>query len=231
MEQEEVKNPELVTRIERIKKDYTQKNEQFFYEKLEDSKLLLPVNFDSKNKLNIIKIEDSVGNDYIPAFTDWENLRLGEESNAVVFTIYDYLKIIQEDLSITGIVINPYSQNLVLNRGNLEFIKSNSGNIKKNEQVSIGIPREYPEFFVDKCKKIFKKETKINKAFLLQMVRKNLQKSYLLVIDSKDEDQILPYVSNKVQKYLGKEDILDIISLNSDFGRNVTKEYNPFYEK
>ncbi|EGO7552725.1 enhanced serine sensitivity protein SseB, partial [Enterococcus faecalis] len=54
MEQEEVKNPELVTRIERIKKDYTQKNEQFFYEKLEDSKLLLPVNFDSKNKLNII---------------------------------------------------------------------------------------------------------------------------------------------------------------------------------
>ncbi len=99
--------------------------------------------------------------------------------------------------------------------------------------MSIGIPREYPEFFVDKCKKNFKKETKINKAFLLQMVRKKLQKSYLLVIDSKDEDQILPYVSisNKVQKYLGKEDILDIISLNSDFGRNVTKEYNPFYEK
>lgn len=30
MEQEEVKNSELVTRIEIIKKDYTQKNEQFF---------------------------------------------------------------------------------------------------------------------------------------------------------------------------------------------------------
>ncbi|EGO2826339.1 SseB family protein [Enterococcus faecalis] len=160
MEQEEVKNPELVTRIERIKKDYTQKNEQFFYEKLEDSKLLLPVNFDSKNKLNIIKIEDSVGNDYIPAFTDWENLRLGEESNAVVFTIYDYLKIIQEDLSITGIVINPYSQNLVLNRGNLEFIKSNSGNIRKMNKCQSESHESIQNFLWINVKKFSKKKLK-----------------------------------------------------------------------
>lgn len=228
---EEVQNPELVARIEGIKKNYTGKNEQFFYEELENSKLLLPVNLDYRNKISIIKIEDSVGNDYLPAFTDWDNLRLGKESHAVVFTIYDYLKIIQEDLSVTGIVINPYSQNLVLNKDNLEFIQSNSGNIKENEQVSIGLPAEYPEFFVDKCKIIFGKETKISKAFLLQMVRENLQKSFLLIIDSENDDEILPYVNKKIQRYLRKEDILDTISFNSDFGRNVTQEYSPFYEK
>lgn len=231
MEQEEVQNPKLVNRIEDIKKNYTVKNEKIFYEELENSKLLLPVNLDSKNKISIIKIEDSVGNDYLPAFTDWDNLRLGEESNAVVFTIYDYLKITKEDLSINGIVINPYSQNLVLNKDNLEFIQLNSGNIKKNEKVSIGIPAEYPTFFVDKCKQNFKKETKIKKAFLLQMVRENFKKSFLLVIDSEDDDQVLPDASNNLHRYLRKEDILDVVSFNSDFGRNVTKEYSPFYEK
>ncbi|MBP2966735.1 enhanced serine sensitivity protein SseB C-terminal domain-containing protein, partial [Acinetobacter baumannii] len=137
----------------------------------------------------------------------------------------------QDDLSLMGIVINPYSQNLVLNKENLEFINSKKQNIKKNEKVSIGIPAEYPNFFVDECRKVFKEETKIKKAFLLQMIRENLQKSFLLIIDSENDDEILPCVSNNVQQYLEREDILDIVSFNSDFGRNVTKEYNPFYEK
>ena len=141
------------------------------------------------------------------------------------------MKIIKSDSSAVGIVINPYSHNLVLNRDKLDSLKLNVENIKQNERVSIGFPAEYPRKLVNDCTHCFKQESEINKAYMLQMIRENLKKSLLLVIDSSNDEKMLPYISNYVQKFLEEGMILDTISFDSDFGRNVTKEYKPFYEK
>jgi len=111
----------------------------------------------------------------------FDKYRRCESNGAFVFTISDCLKIIKSDSSAVGIVINPYSHNLVLNRDKLDSLKLNVENNKQNERVSIGIPAEYPRKLVNDCTHCFKQESEINKAYMLQMIRENLKKSLLLM--------------------------------------------------
>ncbi len=86
-------------------------------------------------KINIIKITDEKGNEFIPVFTDWDNLQLNHEfSQAVFFPLKDCLTVIRNDQSLYGTVINPYSDNLVISKETLNLISEDS-NIMKNENV------------------------------------------------------------------------------------------------
>ena len=54
--------------------------------------------------------------------------------------------------------------------------------------------------------------------------------SYLLILDSKEGPNILyPRIGNFCSRFL-KDKMLDIVSANSDFGKNVIKEHKSFYE-
>uniref|UniRef100_UPI001431B19A enhanced serine sensitivity protein SseB C-terminal domain-containing protein n=1 Tax=Listeria valentina TaxID=2705293 RepID=UPI001431B19A len=127
-----------------------------------------------------------------------------------------------------GTVINPYSDNLVISRETLNFISEDS-NIMKNEIVSFGIPNELPEKLMSKLTRYFTKSPVINAAFLLQLIRGKVNKSYLLVIDTSDESILKELTS--FSKYLNKGEILDIVSLKSDFGKTAVEGFSPFFVK
>ena len=56
------------------------------------------------------------------------------------------------------------------------------------------------------------------------------RRSYLLILDSKEDPNILyPRIGNFCSRFL-KDKMLDIVSANSDFGKNVIKEHKSFYE-
>lgn len=230
-----IKNLKLLNKIASLQIKYNKDNERSFYNELTKSEFLLPSIVVEKDKIKIVKISDNNGNEYIPAYTDWENFSLNEHKEekiqVVIFTVHDYIKIIQKDLTIAGMVINPYSTNLVLKRENLNYIKIEEKTIKKNENISIGIPTTYPQKLVDNCILFLKKENTVQQAFLLQMVRETYQKSLVLVIDEKDDLSVFSRLSKYAQKFLERDEILDIVSLNSDFGRQITEQYTPFYEK
>jgi hypothetical protein len=102
--------------------------------------------------------------------------------------------------------------------------------IKKEEQVLIGIPAEYPTELINNLCIYFDKEKSVDKAFLLWMVRGE-EGSYLLILDSKEDPNILyPRIGNFCSRFL-KDKMLDIVSANSDFGKNVIKEHKSFYER
>ncbi|MFC0232615.1 enhanced serine sensitivity protein SseB [Vagococcus entomophilus] len=229
-----VENPKLCEMMKLLRKEYTKKIENKFYEQLWKSKFLLPAIVKEENKISIIKILDKQENEYLPIFTDWQNFQLNsdntKESQSTIFTFEECFNIVQSDSSIFGIVINPYSDNLVLTRENLQFLEKSQTTIKKGEKISIGMPKDYPYQLVEACKNFFEEGTSVKSAFLLQMVKAN-QISLLLVIETKDEETILPKISKCVEKFLKSDDVLDIISLNTSLGQNVTKGYEPFFKR
>lgn len=232
--QEMVQNPKLLKKIISLQNNFTDDKQNCLYEELYTSKLLLPVILNDGDKISLIKITDIDGNDYIPAFTDWENFYLNSntvnKAQAIVFNIYDYFKLLNSDSDITGIVINPYSHNLVLSRENLKFLEKSQENIQKGEQISVGLPKEYPHLFVENCKSFFEKDSSIKSAFLLQTVRDN-KISLLLVIETPNIEVVFSKLNKYAEKFLDNNQILDILSLDTPLGKNITKEYEPFYER
>ncbi|CAM2363055.1 enhanced serine sensitivity protein SseB C-terminal domain-containing protein [Listeria seeligeri] len=233
-EHETIKNPKLLKTVYNLKKNYSIEKEEEFYKELRISKYLLPIIIKSNNKIAIVKINDASGKEYLPSFTDWENFQLVNDgmnkTQPMVFTFYDYIKLLDSDLGLNGLVINPYSHNLVLSRENIQFSKEFPANIEKGNKVSVGIPEKYPHLLVNKCKRFFSKECSVECAFLLQMVKNN-QISLLLVIGTKNTEEIFPRLDKYIGEDLANGEILDIVALDSEFGRNVTAGYTPFYKK
>ncbi|EFU8668958.1 enhanced serine sensitivity protein SseB, partial [Listeria monocytogenes] len=208
--------------------------EEELYRQMQKSKLLLPAIIREENKISIVKIIDEKENEYLPVFTDWTNFQLyldsTKESQPIVFTFNEYFNILVADLNLSGIVINPYSHNLVLSRENLNYLEKSQVNIQKGEQISIGLPKKYPHLFVENCKSFFEKDSSIKSAFLLQMVRDN-QISLLLVIDTPNIEVLFSKLNEYTEKFLDSEQILDILALDTPLGKNTTKEYEPFYKR
>ena len=76
----------------------------------------------------------------------------------------------------------------------------------------------------------FDKEKSVDKAFLLWMVRGE-EGSYLLILDSKEEpNSLYPRVGKFCIRFL-RDKMLDMVSADSDFGKNAIREHKPFYER
>ncbi len=242
-----VTNPKLLDAIREMKVD-SSKEKQFFKE-LSQARFLCPAKIDLKNspqdeegnviaqggsRISLISISDNSGKNYLLAFTDWKELEKWNKfkrQQALILPYEDYQGIILENsVSYEGVVINPYSDNVVLNKEMIKNLGSQNIKVEKGESVMIGLPKDYPTKMVEMLKSYFKEAKVVNEAYLLWMARgKDL--SYLLVLDSEIPPQKLyPKVGELCQPYL-KDKSLDMVPLRSDFGKNAIKNQQPFYKK
>ncbi|EAE3020078.1 enhanced serine sensitivity protein SseB, partial [Listeria monocytogenes] len=166
------------------------------------------------------KISDERGNDYLPVFTDLENLSLYEDigdAQVVVFTLTDFIQIINADSNIKGIAINPFSNNFIVQRKNIRFLEEEMLNIKSGEQLSIGLPENVPRLLENNLITYFEKNQKINSAYLLQIVRRQRDKSLLLVVDFNGGEGEFQRTVRELEMSITTEDIFEVISLDTDF--------------
>lgn len=142
----------------------------------------------------------------------------------------DYQSVIlKDDSAYEGFVINPYSANIVLEKNSIQNINQRYQQIKKDESVMIGLPKEYPYDMVQKLKIYFDKTKIVKTAYLLWMVRGE-EASYLLVLDFVGVPQVVfSQIADVCQPYL-KEKLLDIIPLNTVFGKSAIENQQPFYQ-
>ncbi|MDO5539032.1 MAG: enhanced serine sensitivity protein SseB C-terminal domain-containing protein [Eubacteriales bacterium] len=149
----------------------------------------------------------------------------------LVLTYADYQTIIvKTDSLYEGFVINPYGDNIVINKNILNNVYPRKYEVKKNESVMIGIPKDYPIQMVKKLKTAFKSIVDVKKAYLLWMAR-NQEMSYLLVLDtSGNEKEVFPLVGEICEPYLGGKP-LDMVTLKSKFGQDAVENQKPFYQK
>lgn len=231
---EDIDNSELIKIIEDLQIEPEIKTPDMLYDTLLNTQLLIPAIIKNDNKIDIIKIKNRKGEEFLAGFTDKKNLNLNSEpADGVVFTMENYLEVIKSNSSISGIVINPYSNNLVLTRSNLKYIE-NLLNIKKNNEIVVGLPSNYPQNLVDTLSEYFESNTEIGvkKAFLLQIIKAN-QPSLLIVVDVDidEESDFLQKLGSITKPLLVEDQVADLILFDNDFGRDITSGYDPFYIK
>lgn len=242
---EPISNPKLVDAIGGLSNDNA--TQQKFFEEFAQAKLLCPADIQLQNSsrdgneivvgegtsISIKHLEDTKGNKFLIAFTDWEELykwNSSKEQQTVVFTYKDYQSVMKNSKDIySGMVVNPFGANIVITIQMLDSIENNCM-IKKDEQVFIGIPAEYPAELVNELCAYFDREKSVNKAFLLWMVR-GKEGSYLLILDSREDPSALYPRVGKFCTRLLKDKMLDMVSADSNFGKNAIREHKPFYER
>ncbi|MDD8048713.1 MAG: enhanced serine sensitivity protein SseB [Thomasclavelia sp.] len=242
---EPISNPVLIDIIEKLKNN--SETQQAFFEELAKSKLLCPADIQLHNSsrdgnkivvgeetlISVKHLEDTKGNKFLIAFTDWKELykwNSSKDQQTLIFSYKDYQNIMKEAKDVySGMVINPFGANIVITLSMLDGMEKNYI-VKKEERVFIGIPAQYPTELINELCVLFNKEKNVEKAYLLWMVRGD-EGSYLLILDSKENSNILyPKVGNCCSKFL-KDKKLDIVSASSGFGKNTIKEYQPFYQR
>lgn len=190
---------------------------------------LCPVYGESKH---LYSISDGM-NRFLIAFTDWDEYykwnSTCEQPQGLVMTYYDYLKILNL-IDVMGFVINPYGCNLIIDNQRIEYINKQSNVIKKGDKIAVGKPKEKPVELIDGLIKFFKTLDCVNQGYLLWMVRNN-EASYLLVLDADEEEQSLfPQIAEVSKPFLSGK-LLDMIPVNSSFGKTVIENQVPFYSK
>ena len=240
-----ITNPNLVNVIKEIKQG--NKEGELFWEEIFKAKFLCPIKMEigkttQKEKHQIVLEEEtnvallSIANErsehFLMAFTDWDELKKWNQDynqQALILSYEDYQGIIiKNDSAYQGMVINPFGENIVLDRQIMNNTRKREHIIQKGESVMIGIPKEYPTDMVNKLKEYFAKMQNVEKAYLLWLVR-GKESSYLLVLDSPiSPQQLFPPIGQICQPYL-KGKLLDMVLADSGLGKCAIEGQTPFF--
>ncbi len=158
--------------------------------------------------LSLPMITTQDGKSFYPAFTDWEELKkwsaLTAPPKTLVLSFDDYAGMVLGKEGAAGVVINPFSDNFLLNYETLAHLRTQKdlrtkGVSKqvatKDETVQLGTPKEYPAAMVEAISNYLKTQPTARRAWLRLMIRNNEQ-SYLLVLDfSGDQDTVFSSIA------------------------------------
>ncbi|MFV0394645.1 MAG: enhanced serine sensitivity protein SseB [Coprobacillaceae bacterium] len=193
-------------------------------------------------KMQISLITNTENQQYYPIFTDWDEIRKWKaEDNLQTWIVDfdDFVSLVLNNDDVEGIVINPYTENIVLNTEMLFYLKQqkelqirgvSKQVINKEEKVLLGEPKLYPKEMVEAVKKHMKTNKNIKEAWLRLMVRNNEQ-SYLMIVDfDGDKQGVFPGIGASAKPYLGGM-YLELIPRNSDFGKQASNKCSSFYKK
>lgn len=197
---------------------------------------------DTKMQLPLLTAPD--GSKYYPAFTDWQELNKWHEilePKTLLLTLEDYLALVLRNEDTKGIVINPFGENMMVDRPLLEHLKQKKEMlmqgktilpIDKNEKISLAEAAEFPTEMVKKITAELKKEACVEKAWLRLMKRKE-EVSYLFVADIAlpgNREAVFDRVANAARPFL-KGMHINMITCQEEFGKNAVEGVEPFYEK
>lgn len=240
-----INNPKLLELMHSMNDDKSKVNS--FIDELLKVKLLCPTlmrlnksSDDGNNKITLnegttiqlLALTSKTKQNYLMAFTDWNELRQWrneENQQTLIFSFDDYKSIVMQKKSVyDGFVINPYGENIVLDKNSINNISQGSQIVNKGESVMLGEPKDYPNKMVNKLKECFEKIGGVKRAYLLWMVRGG-KSSYLLVLEIEGVPQdIFPKIADVCKPYL-KGKLLDMIPMDTVFGKSAIENKQPFY--
>lgn len=184
------------------------------------------------------------GSRFYPAFTDkeemakWQDMK---EPKTVLLSLHDYVALVMKNEDTKGIVVNPFSENMMMDKKILEHLR------KKKELLVTGMTKEsisdktpmtlsdFTEFPVELAKameEVMKEESCVEQAWL-RLMKKDGEISYLLVIDVSlpgNLEMIFNRIAEAARPHLHGM-LVNIISYKSDFGRKATEGVPSFYQK
>lgn len=233
-------NTKLVKLMDQVKKDHNRKRKEALFEQLKKAQFLSPISdpeltaqdkgVHREETMGIISIGDIYDNWYLPVFTDWDELYKWKRKKvkAIVLSLKDYLPVIQNKEDLNGLVINPFGQNIVINKAILQQLFV----VEQKSHVMIGIPKKYPDKLVKAVRKKLSHIPFVNSAYLLWIVRENGEQGYLMILDAPGHEQeAFQTVGKLAEEYLEEGEVMDFLSLESRFGHDAVDGQTPFYCK
>ncbi len=226
----EVRNDELKTAMITLNLQDDKQSEDEFINELRKAYLLVPAINEQKkdNMMVFMLLTNQTGDHYFQCYTDMDEYNKwgdAQESQSFVLTFDEFANIILscED-DIKGLVINPFTENIVLNISALT-------NIFRMGKVYIDEVSSCPKKIRDKIEKILKKKELVDHAYLMNMKNDNVP-GYLLIIDSKvqNKKKLLSEIGNEIKKSFDEINI-DILSSTDEIAKDVIKGKKPFYNK
>lgn len=251
-------NPDLVVAIKEMKIINTKENQDRVINEMMKAHFISPViispipgpSSDSEVVLkentiiNFSVIENTANQQFFLAFTDWEELwkwHKVENQQTLIVTFDDLARMVLDERGNSdGFVINSHGENITFNKTMIGALKDEKERrakgcvveqvVKKDTTVQLGQPRIYPKEMVNAISNYLKKQKNVQAAYLQLMIKEGEQ-SYLLIIDFiGDRREIFDGIANVAMSHLNGM-IIDLIPYDSDFGRNATSNIEPFYKK
>lgn len=179
---------------------------------------------------------------FYPVFTDWSEIRKWQNcpsQKTLVFSFENYAEMILKDPDISGMVIDPFGSNFVIDRKLAEHLKTKKDiitkgvseqKIEKETTVCLGEPKIYPTEMIEAVKDHLQKEPAV-KTVWMRLMYKGDQYSYLFIIDFEgDRNKIFGEIANVAGSYLN-DMYLDMVPFASDFGHRAVENAEPFYSR
>lgn len=242
-----VANPKLVEIMNKFLNDRSTENEIALIESISQANFLTPIILDGEIENGVLKkdsnisfkmITNTANESFFIAFTDWEELgKWSKDKEQTLITSYEDLKdmVLKDATAIKGFVINPYGQNIVITPELMQYFSSRTSEvvIQKDTKVIFGQPANYPYDMVNALSSFFKKHKEVKSAYLFLIHKEGDEKPNLLfVIDFTGEKAILfPQIAAVAQNYLNKDEYIEIVPKDCEFGMGATKDAKPFYKK
>lgn len=131
-----------------------------------------------------------------------------------------------------GFVINPFGENILIDRDMMETIQYFVIQMDKGEKVMIGVPSEYPDEMIAAVQKRLRELDGVMSAYLLLMIRNDHDQSFLMVIETEEEtNPVFAQIAETATPFLKKDQKLDFITLQEPFGQSAVKGQSPFYRR
>ena len=198
--------------------------------------------FQKNTTMQMPMLSSAGGKHFYPVFTDhaelekWQKM---EKPNTLVLTFDDYAAFLEKNEQAEGIVINPFSDNFVLNRKLMAHLKTQKdlrtkgvsrNKITKDTKVMVGEPKEYPAELVEALQEHMKGVPARERAWIRLMIKDNGQ-SFLVVVDfTGNREEIFGQIAAVARPYL-KNIYLDMIPYQDGFGEKAAENVEPFYQK
>ncbi|MBD5498785.1 MAG: enhanced serine sensitivity protein SseB [Lachnospiraceae bacterium] len=198
--------------------------------------------FQKNTTMQMPMLSSAGGKHFYPVFTDhnelakWQKM---EKPNTLILTFDDYAAFLEKNEQAEGIVINPFSDNFVLNRKLMAHLKTQKdlrtkgvsrNKITKDTKVMVGEPKEYPTEMVEALQAHMKGVPAIERAWLRLMMKDNVQ-SFLVVVDfAGNREEIFGQIAAVARPHL-KNIYLDMIPYQDGFGKKAVENVEPFYQK
>lgn len=142
---------------------------------------------------------------------------------------YDKLKylIIDSGVEINGIVINPFEENIVLDRKIMEVVDAQTMGMtlkRKAHQTKVNFRRpEYvPKGLIEALRLFFKKEIHVDFAWLLLSRDEEQEREHwMLLMDFQGQKiELFPKIADLMKRYMKPGDIFELIERNPSFNVN-----------
>ncbi len=252
-----IDNTGLVFAISEVKKDRSPENFNKAAHLVQTSKFIVPasiventeavegddgkISLENKKSFSFNVLTNKAGKKYMAVFTSPAEVTKGNSTISTnqyllmdIITIYSAFT--KPDCDLDGIVIDAFSNNFAVPKGIIKnMAEAEFFTPKKNEQVKLSTPPQYPEGFIDAVRDGLDADGRVNQMFVLVMERQNGAKSLAFVVDETEESaeqrkEIYGVIAKTVEPFT-KGMHLVFMPIDDSFGKQASENRMPCYRK